>query len=344
MYLVPCSSSSLPGTIGTNIDNAEERDTVKKFWIILLCLAAAAAAAFLIWSISGYLLSERDRSPAAIPAEVRFTLSEAPPIGAVAEFRCEFKLPRFRQVTSLATTPGKGTVISRTAAVRKIKSAWKYDTYLLSGAVCCLRAGESSPGTITLEISPADEKQLPEKCTVKIPSLKILDLAAPVSPEPELAGNAPQPQKSFNYYHLLWLLLLLLPLLLLLLKKGKKTAPPLSLRRRTLNALDALCAEVYARRLSAREGIAGVSDLLRNYLEERFSLPASRKTTPEFLEELEFNTAIPRQADTFLRNFLNAADMIKFAQAPCDAAAVSTAVKSAVELVENTSLPEKEEK
>ena len=59
---------------------------------------------------------------------------------------------------------------------------------------------------------------------------------------------------------------------------------------------------------------------------------------------MEFNSAIPAKAASFLRSFLNTADMIKFAQAPCDAAAVSSAVDSAVDLVEHTALSEEEEK
>ena len=170
------------------------------------------------------------------------------------------------------------------------------------------------------------------------------DLELAIELAPELAPEVPLPPKEFPRRHLLWLLLLIIPAgLWLVLKKRKKQAVPLSLRQRTLGALDSLRAGVFARRLTACEGIAGISDLLRNYLEERYALPASGKTTPEFLDEMEFHSALPARAGNFLRTFLNAADMIKFAQAPCDAAAVSTAVESAVELVKSTSDAEKEE-
>lgn len=317
---------------------------MKKYWIIPLSLLAAAALCYLLWSGSGVFLSQREQIKAEVPGEVKFLSSAPPLIGSLVPYKAEFKVPGYREITQFSMTPGKGTVIAHPLTVKKIKSFWKYNIWQLSGDLCCVRAGNSEPGSVNLELSPKAKNGTPEKFTLKIPALKIGELAASTVTAPELAQTVPLPGKSISKLHLLWLLLLLLPLLYLLFKRRKRALPPLSLRRRTLNALDSLRGDVYARRLSAKEGIAGVSDLLRNYLEERYALPASGKTTPEFLAEMEFTSAVPSQAGSFLRNFLNAADMIKFAQAPCDTSAVSTAVNSAVELVENTSEPEKEEK
>ena len=322
-----------------------EKQLMKKFWIILLCLLLAAAVFYLLWSGSGFLLSKRELSKIELPQEVRILPSASAVVGGIVPFQGEFRLPRYREIIHFSITPGKGTVIARPMTVKKAKSSWKYNTWLFEGSLCCIRPGESKTGTITLELSPASAEAPPEKFIITIPVLKIGELspAAEIS-TPELASAAAPPAKDISPWHLLWLLLLLIPLFYWLLKKRKQLPPPLSLRRRTLNALDSLRTEVHARRMSAKEGIAGVSDLLRLYLEERYALPASGKTTPEFLSEMEFTAAIPGQAGSFLKNFLNAADMIKFAQAPCDAPAVTTAINSAVELVENTSEPEKEEK
>ena len=318
---------------------------MKKYWIIPLSLLLAAALCYLLWSGSGVLLSEKEQIKVQVPEEVKFLSSVPPVIGSLVPYKTEFKVPRYREVTQFSTTPGKGTVVAHPLTVKKIKSSWKYNIWELSGDLCCVRAGNSEPGTVSFELSPAAKNGTPEKFTLKIPVLKIGELAASTLTEPALAQTAQLPEKSISKLHLLWLLLLLLiPLIYWLSRRRKDAQIPLSLRRRTLNALDSLRGDVYARRLSAKEGIAGVSDLLRNYLEERYALPASGKTTPEFLSEMEFTSAVPSQAGAFLRNFLNAADMIKFAQAPCDTSAVSTAVNSAVELVENTSEPEKEEK
>ena len=318
---------------------------MKKIWLILLCLGAALVVLYLLWSGSGYVLSEREQLQTQLPKEAALIHSGPPCVGEVVSVQTEFKLPRYREILSVAMTPGKGTVISRPATAKRVKRSWKYDFYCVEGSICCIRPGESKPGTLTVEISPAQKNAAPEKFLLAVPALKIQEFPAAGSGAPELAAESPLPRERSPWYHLLWLLLLIIPLALwLIFKKRRKSAPPLSLRQRTLGALNSLRAEVLGRHLTAREGIAGISDLLRNYLEERFSLPASGKTTPEFLEEMEHHSALPPRAGSFLRNFLNAADMIKFAQAPCDAAAVNTAVESAVELVENTSAAVKEEK
>lgn len=318
---------------------------MKKIWLILLCFGAAALLLYLLWSGSGYVLSELKQDKIVLPKEVTLTHSGTPGIGEIVPVKVAFKLPRYREILRTSMTPGKGTVISRPAAVKKIKRSWKYDFYTIEGFICCIRPGESKPGTLTVEISPAQKTAAPEKFFLTIPALRIRELPAADLKAPELAAAAPLPREHSPWYHLLWLLLLIIPAALwLILKKRPRGAPPLSLRQRTLGALDSLRAEVFARHLTAREGIAGISDLLRGYLAERYMLPASGKTTPEFLAEMEHHSALPSGAGNFLRNFLNAADMVKFAQAPCDAAAVSTAVENAVELVENTSVSEKEEK
>ena len=322
----------------------QEKKVVKKIWLILLCLAALLILLYLLWSASGYLLSEQEQSKPELPREVTLIHSDPPGIGEIVPVQAEFKLPRYREILHISVTPGKGTVVSRSAEAKKIKRSWKYDFYRLEGFICCIRPGESKTGSITVELSPAQKGAAPEKFLLTIPTLKIKELPPLGSGAPELAPEVPLPPKEFPRRHLLWLLLLIIPAgLWLVLKKRKKQAVPLSLRQRTLGALDSLRAGVFARRLTACEGIAGISDLLRNYLEERYALPASGKTTPEFLDEMEFHSALPARAGNFLRTFLNAADMIKFAQAPCDAAAVSTAVESAVELVKSTSDAEKEE-
>lgn len=317
---------------------------MKKLWIVLLSLLGTAAVFFLVWSLSGYILSEKRDLPVKLPEKLTSAAPGDPQVGALWVLHADFKLPRFRTVTKITAVPGKGTVLSRTAAARKVKRGWLYNHYRLECTVCGIRTGKSAPGSVTVEIAQRRRQETPEKFTLQIPSLQIKGLPVQDSPKPELAQEAAVSRKISPYWHFLWGLLLIPVILFLIFRKRRKEQKPVSLRRRTLDALDALQQEVLDRRLSAKEGMAGVSDLLRNYLEERFKLPVSRKTTPEFLAEMEFSSAIPSQAGSFLKKFLNAADMIKFAQAPCDAPAVSTAVASAVDLVENTSAAEEEKK
>ena len=65
-----------------------------------------------------------------------------------------------------------------------------------------------------------------------------------------------------------------------------------------------------------RASIAKLCDILREYLEKRFALRASRQTTGEFLASLEqdHDALLTAEQHLFLQEFLYTADMVKFAK------------------------------
>jgi hypothetical protein len=56
------------------------------------------------------------------------------------------------------------------------------------------------------------------------------------------------------------------------------------------------------------------SGVIRNYLESRFHLPASRQTTPEFLQTMRASPLLPGPHQDVLRDFLEQCDLAKFAR------------------------------
>ena len=84
---------------------------------------------------------------------------------------------------------------------------------------------------------------------------------------------------------------------------------------------------------------------MRGYLEARFALPASSRTTPEFLAGLDRDgTPLDRSDRAFLRDFMNEADLVKFARADASCDALVSAIGKAETLVENTTPHEEPEK
>lgn len=57
-----------------------------------------------------------------------------------------------------------------------------------------------------------------------------------------------------------------------------------------------------------------ISDIVRNYIEERFGLHAPERTTEEFLEELRSSEMLQQQYRPLLEKFLTHCDMVKFAK------------------------------
>ncbi len=170
---------------------------MKKIWLILLCLAALLILLYLLWSASGYLLSEQEQSKPELPREVTLIHSDPPGIGEIVPVRAEFKLPRYREILHISVTPGKGTVVSRSAEAKKIKRSWKYDFYRLEGFICCIRPGESKTGSITVELSPAQKGAAPEKFLLTIPALKIKELPPWDLAHRNLLRKSPCPRRSF---------------------------------------------------------------------------------------------------------------------------------------------------
>ena len=58
-----------------------------------------------------------------------------------------------------------------------------------------------------------------------------------------------------------------------------------------------------------------VSEAIRSYLGQRFPMPSSRRTTEEFLRQMEVDRATPlAEHRNLLREFLQSCDLVKFAR------------------------------
>ena len=89
--------------------------------------------------------------------------------------------------------------------------------------------------------------------------------------------------------------------------------------------------------LTPERGFARLCDVVRDYLEARLGLPASRRTTPEFMRELRRDVPeLPEDRREFLHRFLTAADLVKFARSRTDRKAFDAAADRAEELIRAT--------
>ncbi len=79
-----------------------------------------------------------------------------------------------------------------------------------------------------------------------------------------------------------------------------------------------------------------LSSIVREYIERRFGLMAPERTTPEFLAEMQANSLLSRDHKGLLGEFLQAADMVKFARYEPAGGEVSEALGTARAFVEQT--------
>ncbi len=86
--------------------------------------------------------------------------------------------------------------------------------------------------------------------------------------------------------------------------------------------------------LEANQFTLEVSDILKNYLADKYTDPVRFETTPEFLNRIaEKKTQLPNAAQQELRGFLIASDEVKFANKPDAGAQVAPLLKRAENVV-----------
>jgi hypothetical protein len=113
-----------------------------------------------------------------------------------------------------------------------------------------------------------------------------------------------------------------------------------SLRRSAYDVAKAdLDALLMAPRPGAREMDAffvELSGIVRRYLENRFGLRSPELTTEEFVQELANSPDLVRSHQRLLREFLNRADLVKFAHVVPDPADVELSLEGARSFLEAT--------
>ncbi|MYB52537.1 MAG: protein BatD [Acidobacteriia bacterium] len=103
-----------------------------------------------------------------------------------------------------------------------------------------------------------------------------------------------------------------------------------------LTALDALLSEGLLAGGAVELFYLRLSDIVRHYIEDQFSLRAPEQTTEEFLVAMSSGPHIRRDHQTLLRDFLQRADMVKFAKFVPAAEETGGAVEAARQFIEQS--------
>jgi len=304
----------------------------------LVVVAGVLAAALVAWR-------RECRAPIVVPEAATLTPEAVAHPGAPATATLTLKLPWGGSVAAATAVPGKGTVIS---GAPQISSEWRwgYCRWRVAVTVRPLASRGAEPGTLTLEFGRRFGAEAHRSARVALPAPKVEKPTAKSEEESplRLAGAevpAPEPSLFRRFWWLFALaaaLLFALPALWWYRRTARNRAaaavPPWEL---ALAELAALRSDSGGRGFVAAEGVRRLSDILRDYLSSRFELAATTQTTEEFFASGRAEAALERGEDrAFLREFLAAADLVKFAQAPADPAALAPAIDRAEALVRST--------
>lgn len=290
---------------------------------------------------AGWLLSFRLGGAAAIPEAAALSFAAEPEVGAPAPGELRFDLPLCRSVTAASVRPGAGSVA---AGVPRIETgSWKFlrRSWRVTFDLRAVRAGKVAPGTLTLTLSGDN----PETVERTIPGFTAAAPKAAPSGELELAGAIALAKPPPWGWIALGAGFVFVAAGLAVWLARRRRAPVPTLRERMEEALRQLRAGLASGGIAPEQGYIRLTDLVRGYLEERYGIPVSTRTTPEFLAEANGpDSPLPKAERPFLREFLEAADKVKFAALTPDAELLDGAVNSAAGLVAATSPAEPDAK
>ena len=302
-------------------------------WIVL----AAIAAGILAGAAAGYKYYQVSRSDAkAELVSEPECVSQTKPVrlGEKFVFRTVFRLPWGLRPVSLNAEPAKGSQLTGKPEIKLLKRGWGSNLWQGIIPVQCYREG------VIKEASGQAVFSNKQTIDLKLPSLQI-EPPENQGTQLELAGELEIVPKTENWKKLLWTfagLLILAVIVLIVLKimkrERKKILPPWE---KALNAIRALMDKVRAGTAEPEKSIAMLTDIVRDYMEQRFRLRAGRQTTAEFMADLERGKGnLSDRHRDFLRGFLTAADMVKFAKLPADKGLFEDAAGKAEELIHAT--------
>jgi len=79
-----------------------------------------------------------------------------------------------------------------------------------------------------------------------------------------------------------------------------------------------------------------LSDIVRKYIEDRYTIRAPEMTTEEFLDKMQGDTSLQSEHKAILKEFLLASDMVKFAKHSPEIKEGENSFKLAVKLIDET--------
>ncbi|MBF0484196.1 MAG: hypothetical protein HQL25_05760 [Candidatus Omnitrophica bacterium] len=119
-------------------------------------------------------------------------------------------------------------------------------------------------------------------------------------------------------------------------KKTEPVLPPKTAWEKALEKVDILERKQLAQKGEYKSFYSELSDILRQYIEERFLISAPEMTTEEFLSAPSTKAALADKQRKDLADFLTHCDMVKFAKFQSDVAQAETSLKLVRQLIVET--------
>ena len=304
--------------------------------LLIALFLLAAAAGGLYWY-------NWQSNPPAKPIDVK--LSPSVEVGSPAKLSVLIKTPWYRKLTGdISLEAGdSGAVLSANKSIKKQGFDLSGQIWKIEGEILLFDEVTAENLTLTAELSPDREKKQ-QNLEVSLPPVKasfdIEDSATQAVlknklSESDLHSEQTQREKNHLWWWIVTAVLAVLACAIVLSTKthARKKLKPWEAAKMGLGELKNQL------NLNDEKFFVRLSDILRVYIERRFALPATEKTSEEFIQEIDRSSLLSENQQQSLKKFLSTADLIKFARADSSEEQKTSCLKMADDFISET-IPE----
>lgn len=316
-----------------------------KFHVFFRILFYAVLGAFILSVLAGaaclieYFRIAKDPPAPMVIQPAGFPGGKNVSLGAPALCTVVVRAPWGSEPQKPDLTPGDGVQLISDPVCRSGKNTWGATDWTLEFPLQPYRTGETGKGKLQFSVrGPDGNLTMFEE---EIPALDVSEVDTGENGNELLtAGEIEEKKEKHTVLYLavgLAGLILLAALAVFLIRRlrKKKAGPVMTIREIALDAIRRLRERVERDRGSAAAALAELTDIVRRFLENQYHLRAERQTTYEFLRELDkADSPVPESDRKFLRSFLEAADMVKFARFTADPEIFENAAVRAERLID----------
>jgi flagellar basal body-associated protein FliL len=330
----------------------EYKMTTKRKRIIWL-LALTPVVILLLLGGGYWYLYQRGVSadtPITAIGSVKLTPKDNARLGETVVAALKLKCPWHRRPVEAQALAGKGSRIVAQPAFKKISRGFGSDLWLVSVKLKPYRTGAIPDGKLNIQFNRYDNKTKMLNLSEVIPSFVVEPLKLKPTDKPALAGEVEEilPPSRTRLYIIIGAILVAIVLVAAViiskLARGgdfsKLTPWDIAFMQ-----LDRIRHNISDGNANLEDCFVSLTDVVRNYLEQRFHLNAPTQTTDEFLEDLRDSESLPEEEHRrFLKEFMTSADLVKFAKLPPSESDLLHTVSKAETLINETKPVEEEVK
>lgn len=288
-----------------------------------------------------YYYGIRQNKAIKIVGKVELTPSSAK-LGQVVSATILLKCPWHRRPVEAVAQIAKGASLLEAPQISRQSIGWGYTVWKVNTEFKAYRTGNIPAGKIDVSYNRYDDKTTDLSKMFIIPPFKCSPLALGKKQNIVIA-EAIKPVKIISnkkMYIILGIVafIIIAGIILFILQRYKKVkAIVLPSWTIALNDLHSLRNNIKSGNVTLNIGFISLTDIVRGYLEKRFKLPASKQTTEEFLEGINQKKGpLPKVQRPFLKEFMQASELVKFAKLPPDENTLNQALSKAEALVNET--------